>query len=788
MQASMIAWVVTYVLHSTILVLGAWLLERRWSDRPERMSAVWKTALVGGLVTATVQTGLGITPAAGRWELSSELASAGEPEPENLEPVLPAGAEAVAAPAGELVAAVEPARVPSWPPPDRRVTASSDDVHARGPVVSGAVAERTVEPVVVDAQAGNDARAQDRDTARGLAAASVIEPASSPATGPSSPPTAESSSPPAAESSSPPAAGSSAPVAESSPAIASSSSPAIAWSTVVPWLLALALVGSGLGLLSVLLAFGALRRQLRGRRALSEGSLAALLEGLRRRAGLGRPVPLTVAPRVRVPMAVGVLWPEIVVPPQAAHGLPVAHQESLLAHELAHVLRRDPAWRLVALLVERVFFFQPLNRLASRRLAQSAEYLCDDWAARHTHQPLALASCLTEIATWVARPGPVAATMAGPRSILGRRVQRLLQPAPASTRPWWLGAALGLPLLALVAMAPGVDARAAKPPRRSDRGGPARVVVIDHEGRRHELEAPQGGAVVVEDRDGMLHVKSLDDAREADRDETKGRSRRDERKAARQQERANDKARRQARKELRQAFREAKRRGDPAPSRREVEAILRRARRADADTHAHARSHGHPEHVEVHVVVPGELAVHGRMPLDLEGLEQLEGLEALGAVLEQLEALEELGPVLEELERELEESGLDVVIRRQPGAADPQLRIMVPPDDAQVRRWRAQAERARREAERARREAERARREAERVRRREAPASDMPTVMNHRRFPSAPAAPAAVPAVRGVPAAPAPPSPPAFGRRGRTPAPAVPPAPPPAPSPGERGR
>ena len=70
-------------------------------------------------------------------------------------------------------------------------------------------------------------------------------------------------------------------------------------------------------------------------------------------------------------MAVGVLRPEIVVPGQAVQGLSLAHQESLLAHELAHVLRRDPAWRLVALLVERVLFFQPLNRLASRRVAQS---------------------------------------------------------------------------------------------------------------------------------------------------------------------------------------------------------------------------------------------------------------------------------------------------------------------------------------------------------------------------------------------------------------------------------
>ena len=67
METLVLAWIVTYLLHSTILVLGAWLLERRWADRPERMSGVWKTALVGGLLTASLQIGLGVTPAAGQW-------------------------------------------------------------------------------------------------------------------------------------------------------------------------------------------------------------------------------------------------------------------------------------------------------------------------------------------------------------------------------------------------------------------------------------------------------------------------------------------------------------------------------------------------------------------------------------------------------------------------------------------------------------------------------------------------------------------------------------------------
>ena len=75
MNAFVLAWIVTYLLHSTLLVLGAWLLDLRWRDRPERMSAVWKTALVGGVLTATLQTGLGVAPLAGHWELPSPVAA-----------------------------------------------------------------------------------------------------------------------------------------------------------------------------------------------------------------------------------------------------------------------------------------------------------------------------------------------------------------------------------------------------------------------------------------------------------------------------------------------------------------------------------------------------------------------------------------------------------------------------------------------------------------------------------------------------------------------------------------
>jgi beta-lactamase regulating signal transducer with metallopeptidase domain len=68
-------------------------------------------------------------------------------------------------------------------------------------------------------------------------------------------------------------------------------------------------------------------------------------------------------------------------------------QDSMLAHEVAHLVRRDPQWLVLARAVEMVFFFQPLNRLARRRIQEVAEYLCDDWAVARTRRPVMLAKC-----------------------------------------------------------------------------------------------------------------------------------------------------------------------------------------------------------------------------------------------------------------------------------------------------------------------------------------------------------------------------------------------------------
>lgn len=176
-------------------------------------------------------------------------------------------------------------------------------------------------------------------------------------------------------------------------------------------------------------------RRIIARRNVTEPPLAPMLEELRAAAGFGRAVRLTASSALPSPVALGA--GEIAVPEAALTDLDAGQQRSMLAHELAHLARRDPAWLTAACVVEQIAFIQPLNRLARRRIQESAEYLCDEWAVRRTGSGVLLAKCLAKVAEWLEaspRSVPVAG-MAEDRSHLVARVRRLLKGAPFPKAP-----------------------------------------------------------------------------------------------------------------------------------------------------------------------------------------------------------------------------------------------------------------------------------------------------------------------------------------------------------------
>jgi beta-lactamase regulating signal transducer with metallopeptidase domain len=203
-----------------------------------------------------------------------------------------------------------------------------------------------------------------------------------------------------------------------------------------------------------------LLRALNDRRGVADGSLPGMLAELRRRAAVWTPVRLTSSSACPTPIAIGKA--EICIPNRFETDLDTDQQRSALAHELAHLKRRDPFWQLSAGIIESIFFFQPLNYIARKRMRDAAEYLCDDWAVEQTSSPMALARCLTQISSWVGsapiHDGMLAMAEGG--SPLVQRIQRLAEWNASGSRSAHAAFITAAVLVAVVATsAPAFSAR-----------------------------------------------------------------------------------------------------------------------------------------------------------------------------------------------------------------------------------------------------------------------------------------------------------------------------------------
>lgn len=75
-------WILTYAVHSTILILSVWALLKLFPRVPLRLQeSLWRVALFGGLVTATVSYGADIEPLGGRLPLPAGMMASGEAVP-----------------------------------------------------------------------------------------------------------------------------------------------------------------------------------------------------------------------------------------------------------------------------------------------------------------------------------------------------------------------------------------------------------------------------------------------------------------------------------------------------------------------------------------------------------------------------------------------------------------------------------------------------------------------------------------------------------------------------------
>ncbi|MDY0744054.1 M56 family metallopeptidase [Paucibacter sp. R3-3] len=212
--------------------------------------------------------------------------------------------------------------------------------------------------------------------------------------------------------------------------------------TLKPWqlqatgaLTALWLLGAGSGLALLLLRWLWLARLVRRMPLSGDGDLARFAADTAGGIGI-RPPTLRSSARWTSPL----LAPgRNICLPLWLDALSLPQREAVLAHELAHLLRRDPAWRLAGQALASIAWLQPLNHLALRRLDTLAELACDDWAARLSGDGRALAESLYFCAQQHQQNGHSAPTLAtamsGRQSPLLQRMRSLLEKDTTAMTP-----------------------------------------------------------------------------------------------------------------------------------------------------------------------------------------------------------------------------------------------------------------------------------------------------------------------------------------------------------------
>jgi bla regulator protein blaR1 len=176
-----------------------------------------------------------------------------------------------------------------------------------------------------------------------------------------------------------------------------------------------------------LLYSGYALRRLRRLPGLPDGGASDLLARLRLKMGLRQTVRLIVTDRVSEPLTFGLLKAVVVLPLHYVSQVPAGQLELILAHELAHIRRRDYLVNLCQSVCDALFFFNPFFRVLSGIVRNEREYCCDDLATGVGGDGRLMAVALTNLKLMVRHPG-LGLSAAPVRSGFYRRVSRLIEP------------------------------------------------------------------------------------------------------------------------------------------------------------------------------------------------------------------------------------------------------------------------------------------------------------------------------------------------------------------------
>lgn len=153
------------------------------------------------------------------------------------------------------------------------------------------------------------------------------------------------------------------------------------------------------------------------------------------------------------PTVIGIVEPIVVLP--AAYELDDAELDAVFAHELAHVARRDNLTALAVQFVCALFWFDPLHRIARRKLVELRERVCDEVVLERGCDPAAYVTALARSCATSLHSSAVACMS---RHNLQERMESIMSHHPRRRFPAWITRSAITAVVAAAAIAFGTFA------------------------------------------------------------------------------------------------------------------------------------------------------------------------------------------------------------------------------------------------------------------------------------------------------------------------------------------
>lgn len=112
-----------------------------------------------------------------------------------------------------------------------------------------------------------------------------------------------------------------------------------------------------------------------GRKKITDPQILSIYQGISKRAGVKRPLPLYQNELISTPMLVGIIRPFVVLP-----DLNVSRKEAsnIFQHELTHYQRLDIFYKWLVQIAVCLHWFNPIVYLISREINKNCELACDE--------------------------------------------------------------------------------------------------------------------------------------------------------------------------------------------------------------------------------------------------------------------------------------------------------------------------------------------------------------------------------------------------------------------------